>query len=743
MAAPSPSLTSYGATATTFLTTTITLYTDQASFIILFPAAGTEHLPSTTLPRVEGQSSTYTPSALPVLILTNVVGIAVNPSGLAIATRTLSQSPVQVTSTNTDVATSSQIGERDCLAWNCWSRKTHIGIAVGAGLGALLLAFLIWWTLIRRPRIKKIRIRSGKPGDEEKGADIHRPPLKISIKTSMSRTRSQSRVGKKESLTPPLPNTRGDDDGIRIIAGDPDGRTNAKEPQAYRVVRQPSPRQFFRPVSMPFGPAEEEMDRAGDRNRETRTRDLARPMTGAAADVGVGSAMRTGRRGNVLQRDVRLSREESMGGYDGSRRTRQEIEDEMRERSERRRDRQKAQRPEYGRNRSQSHTHVSRREHEGRGYGERRRHENEEGIEEDRHRHSRARRGEENFEFGRGRVEEGIEDGRSRRSYDPRGEGNFEVRRDRAAEDIDGGRPRRSYDNRGEEDSQLRRDRSPKRRESVREDSKHRLRSVSHDRQDRSNDKEKKRRNSESGESGGLKAGLKKLVPLLPLVLGLMTTYAEPKGGWDQYIPEEKRKGKGKLKKMAEDVFDKHHHKIPEDFPRHIYNPSSKRSKSADRAPHRSSHHHRRDSPSPPRRRETIRDHHRSSRRDSRRLVGSDRQGYDGTTPENESGDSDSVLTPSPPPRRHRSTRERRPGGYDGADDDDFVVYPDGGEKDDENVGVEEIVRPYEISEPDVPILNGAKTFPMSNACQRWEENRTFSYTAGEFLPPTTPSTIR
>ncbi|XMA20238.1 hypothetical protein WAI453_013029 [Rhynchosporium graminicola] len=736
MAAPSPSLTSYGATATTFLTTTITLYTDQASFTILSPVAGIERLPSTTLPRVEGQSSTYTPSALPVLILTNVVGIAVNPSGLAIATRTLSQSPVQVTSTNTDVATSSQIGERDCLSWNCWSRKTHIGIAVGAGLGALLLAFLIWWTFIRRPRIKKIRIRSGKAGDEEKGADIHRPPLKISIKTSMSRTRSQSRGGKKESLTPPLPNMRGDDDGIRIIAGDPDGRTNAKEPQAYRVVRQPSPRQFFRPVSMPFGPAEEEMDRAGDRNRETTTRDFARPMTGAAADVGVGSAVRTGRRGNVLQRDVRLSREESMGGYDGSRRTRQEIEDEMRERSERR---ESTRVEDMVRGEDMKTKRVSRKtDIDTAVHAEVKKVSNSEEVEWKKV----SRMGVlDAATILEAKVTSKSEEIEPRRILTVDGLGAAmitEAKRTPNSGEI----AVQNDENLFEKIQSI--DYEGKAPQSIRSTSESRIKhqlticSVSHDRQDRSNDKEKKRRNSESGESGGLKAGLKKLVPLLPLVLGLMTTYAEPKGGWDQYIPEEKRKGKGKLKKMAEDVFDKHHHKIPEDFPRHIYNPSSKRSKSADRAPHRSSHHHRRDSPSPPRRRDTIRDHHRSSRRDSRRLVGSDRQGYDGTTPENESGDSDSVLTPSPPPRRHRSTRERRLGGYDGADDDDFVVYQDGGEKDDENV-----VRRYEISEPDIPILNGAKTFPMSNACQRWDENRTFSHTAGEFLPPTTPSTIR
>ena len=70
--------------------------------------------------------------------------------------------------------------------------------------------------------------------------------------------------------------------------------------------------------------------------------------------------------------------------------------------------------------------------------------------------------------------------------------------------------------------------------------------SVSPPSRDRWNGKQdqKKRRDSE----GGVGNMLKKILPFVPLVLGLMSTIGEPKGGWNQYIPEDKRK-KSKVKK--------------------------------------------------------------------------------------------------------------------------------------------------------------------------------------------------
>ncbi|KAK6582272.1 hypothetical protein PZA11_004680 [Diplocarpon coronariae] len=212
-----------------------------------------------------------------------------------------------------------------------------------------------------------------------------------------------------------------------------------------------------------------------------------------------------------------------------------------------------------------------------------------------------------------------------------------------------------SCNQRDEDGFDARRDRSPGRGPTHRDRDSRRPRSASPPPRERPRDHKKEQKNSEG-------SGLKKYLPLLPLVFGLLHTYAEPDGGWDQYIPEEKRKGKGKLKKMAEETFDKHHKKIPTSFHRQ----HSPRPKSADRAYHST--------------RRQGSDREERDRGGSAWLPsGSRGEQFESHTPQR--GSRDSPPSSSSPPRRRHSTRDRgrdrgrMQGGYDGADDHDYCDY--------------------------------------------------------------------
>ena len=184
---------------------------------------------------------------------------------------------------------------------------------------------------------------------------------------------------------------------------------------------------------------------------------------------------------------------------------------------------------------------------------------------------------------------------------------------------------------------------------------------------------------------------------------------------------------------MAEDAFDKHHHKIPEDFPRHLHQ-HSPRSKSAHRA-YRSTKPHC--SPSPPHRKDRHRSKNRNKdryRESSAHYVGNMREAFNSIKPE--AGSAQTSLSPSPPLRRKESTRDRsdrRARGYDGADDEELIVHST--ETADDNAG--EILKPYEISEPESPKLRSARTPPLHHQ----SDMRGGSGGAG-YMPPTPPSTV-
>ncbi|KAJ5039015.1 uncharacterized protein L3040_006687 [Drepanopeziza brunnea f. sp. 'multigermtubi'] len=619
-------LPTYGATTTTFTSTTISLSYGQASFTILYPPPNTLPLQFTTVSSQPNLVATHKPTVLPVLVLTDVVGIAVGPNSVPIATRTLSQTPPPQ-ATNTSATTAAAAG---CPGWSCWSisKKALVGTAIG--VGALLVAILLWWFFFWRPRIKKIRITVGRPPPPDLESGRRQTNIKIHSRIRTPKRRRSRSV----SAGPPLA-SGGRSEGVRVVASNP--AVQIPNVASYRVVRP----QSERPQSeMPRSGATSGLPSAAvlpDSYESICSSDMSTlpdivrppdtdlPRTSgrysgagvAAAGIGrVGAAAAWSRRDSVRatrgSQEAKTSRPAAMRsgrGPENEEDSSKEIRRPRRKQSRRVKDEDDIE----GQRRSQS-----RRDREDRGMGRG-------GV--------RVRRGRED--------EDDIEDRRRRRSYDARDEDEFEVRRDHS--------PRRVRS--------LSRDGSLEIESSRRDRERRRPRSVSPRPQERSKDKKKEPRKSESG-------GWHKYLPLLPLVFGLVHTYAEPDGGWEQFIPEEKRKGKGKLKQLAEEQFDKHHKKIPMSFRRHD---NATRSKSSDRAYDST------------RRRDSNREERDGKRTRSIRppTYSPAREPFSSTAPEPGSTLSPS---PSPPPRRRQSTRDherRRSGrhGFDGADDDGYVDY--------------------------------------------------------------------
>ncbi|PBP27010.1 hypothetical protein BUE80_DR001988 [Diplocarpon rosae] len=561
----------YGATSTTTLTTTISLSSVGPSFTILYPPPNTWPVQYTTLPAQSNPAPHDTPSPWPILILTNVVGIAINPSGSPLATRTLSQTvPSPSTSTSRPTAAAA------CVTWSClgWSTSKQALVGTGLAVGGLLLVALLWWLFWWRPHNAKVRIKRG------------RPPPDIESGNRSTRVRVRSRIGtprrdRLESLRPsPLPPARRRSGGISIVASTP----AQSEPPAYRVISRNRSASRPPPEEMVGMKSSQALDlkslprtAEGGYRRSTRESRIP-PEVDTSRPV---SARNSVRSGGAKYRDDPGSERERREQGDESRWARDDEEAEDRH-------------------------HI-----QGRRAPD----------EEDTQRRFTAR-------VSRGHEEEDVAD-----------------------------RRRHSYDQRGEDDFQARRERSPGRGPSRRDRDRRRPRSVSPPPRERPSDQKKEAKKSEG-------SGLKKYLPLLPLVFGLMHTYAEPDGGWDQFIPEEKRKGKGKLKKMAEETFDKHHKKIPTSFHRQ----HSPRPQSADRA-HHSTHRQRSDRGD-------------RDRGGSARLPrGGRREQFDRLATQR--GSYASPPSSSSSPRRRNSTRDqgkergrrRHGGGYDGADDDEYIDY--------------------------------------------------------------------
>lgn len=168
-------LTQYGATQTTLLTTTISISNGQNSATIRFPdpaiSAPTLY---TTLAPITGPNWLSIPlTSLPILVLTDMVGIVVS-SGIAIETRTLVEKPSVPTAAVAITSTNGTVVDTGCSSWTCWtqSQKVETGFAIVLASFVLIMGVCLYrfskkrGKAIRNRGVKKSRRREG---DVEQG----------------------------------------------------------------------------------------------------------------------------------------------------------------------------------------------------------------------------------------------------------------------------------------------------------------------------------------------------------------------------------------------------------------------------------------------------------------------------------------------------------------------------------------------------------------------------------------------
>ncbi|TAQ88264.1 hypothetical protein B7494_g3409 [Chlorociboria aeruginascens] len=158
MTTPRPTL--YGGTLTTTFTTTLTFTPDQESITILYPWPPITSPVQYTTPVATSPEDKEFPSGLPILVLTDVVGIMEDTTGRIVKTATLVQAAPSVGVVRGAGASGG------CLEWRCWSEEKRIGILVAIGLLVIGILGMIWWALCcRRKKERNVR----RKGDVESG----------------------------------------------------------------------------------------------------------------------------------------------------------------------------------------------------------------------------------------------------------------------------------------------------------------------------------------------------------------------------------------------------------------------------------------------------------------------------------------------------------------------------------------------------------------------------------------------
>ena len=154
MAAPaviiSLSPTVYAYTTTTTITATVTGTLGQAIYLPFPAPTTTVPLEYTTLPSPTDLASKLYPTPLPILTITQVDNVIVNPSGHVIETATMVQAAPPVGPT---LPSGQDPGEKVYLkpprrGWEGWALAAKIGFFVGIGL-ALLSAVLVMYFMLR------------------------------------------------------------------------------------------------------------------------------------------------------------------------------------------------------------------------------------------------------------------------------------------------------------------------------------------------------------------------------------------------------------------------------------------------------------------------------------------------------------------------------------------------------------------------------------------------------------------
>lgn len=165
-----PPVTVYGATTTSTLYTYYTVTSEEVDYTIEFPStSGTQSVPYTTIST--NAAGNIPPTSLPILVLTDVVGIAVSTNGEAVETATLIEQVASEASFTTVVTTTTATNVQPtngsttsvnvpCSGFSCWSQGDQAGIITGSVVGFLALLGLLWWAFCLVPNgIAVFRIR--------------------------------------------------------------------------------------------------------------------------------------------------------------------------------------------------------------------------------------------------------------------------------------------------------------------------------------------------------------------------------------------------------------------------------------------------------------------------------------------------------------------------------------------------------------------------------------------------------
>lgn len=261
----------YSATRTTLFTTTITAPADAKSVSIYYPQPEVTQAPefvTVTVPRVEAGAESVT--VLPVLVLTDVLGVVVSTDGTPLKTGTLVEpAPAQATGW-----VDGSMATPDCSAWKCWTKGQQAGTAVAIVVTALGIWALCVWGFCWRPMKKREKER-----DVESGNSKKKLRLGFTGWTGWP-FREKEKDSGSESSTAGLARPPRSSIVIQVPPSAPNGG-----PPMYRVVvESPPPREpRIRPAQVPpeTGP---QLSRHSSGSRKTR---LARDRTPEPENVRV------------------------------------------------------------------------------------------------------------------------------------------------------------------------------------------------------------------------------------------------------------------------------------------------------------------------------------------------------------------------------------------------------------------------------------------------------------------------
>ncbi|MCJ1480715.1 hypothetical protein MMC06_000870 [Schaereria dolodes] len=164
--------TTFGATVTTTVTTTQTATLGQVIYLTIPTPATPPPLQYTSIPFPTLPDQKQYPSGLPILVLTQVNNVIIDPSGNVLETATIVQGPPPVGPTLPS-------GQKVILVppvtgWRSWTAGEQAGVIVAAVfLGVGLIATGIWVCCVHRRRRKvereaKKRHRDGRRGSRHK-----------------------------------------------------------------------------------------------------------------------------------------------------------------------------------------------------------------------------------------------------------------------------------------------------------------------------------------------------------------------------------------------------------------------------------------------------------------------------------------------------------------------------------------------------------------------------------------------